>query len=37
MWMIDKDRCAQMTCGLQPSCSFATLLELAEWLQAVDL
>ena len=36
-WMIDKDRWAQMTYGPQPACSLKTLLELAEWLQAVDL
>ena len=37
VWMTDPQRCAQMTCGLQPTCSWITLLRLAEWLRTVDL
>jgi hypothetical protein len=36
-WMLDQDRCAQMTLGLQPACDLAALLTLAGWLQAQGL
>jgi hypothetical protein len=36
-WMLDQERCAQMTCGLQPTVDLAALLELADWLQAQGL
>ena len=36
-WMLDQERCAQMTCGLQPAVDLAALLELADWLQAQGL
>ena len=36
-WMLDQDRCAQMTCGLQPAVELDSLLELARWLRALDL
>jgi hypothetical protein len=36
-WMLDQERCAQMTCGLQPTVDLAALLELADWLQARGL
>ena len=36
-WMLDADRCTQMTCGLQPAVDLASLIELAEWLRALDL
>ena len=36
-WMLDQERCAQMTIGLQPVADMAALLRLAEWLQAQDL
>ena len=36
-WMLDQERCAQMTCGLQPTVDLAALLELANWLQAQGL
>ncbi len=36
-WMLDQERCAQMTIGLQPAVDMAALLRLAEWLQAQDL
>jgi hypothetical protein len=32
-WMVDADRCGQMTCGLQPAVGLPTLLELARWLK----
>jgi hypothetical protein len=35
-WMVDRDRCAQMTCGLQPAADLAALLELARWLEQVQ-
>jgi hypothetical protein len=33
-WMVDRDLCAQMTCGLQPAADLATLLELVRWLES---
>jgi hypothetical protein len=36
-WMLDQERCAQMTCGLQPAVDLATLVELADWLRAQHL
>jgi len=36
-WMLDQDRCGQMTCGLQPAADLAALLELADWLQTQGL
>jgi len=36
-WMLDQDRCAQMTYGLQPAADLAVLLELTDWLQAQGL
>ncbi len=36
-WMLDPDRCAQMTFGLQPTADVASLVELARWLRTVDL
>jgi len=36
-WMLDQDRCAEMTYGLQPAADMAALLELADWLQAQGL
>jgi hypothetical protein len=36
-WMLDEERCAQMTCGLQPAVDLATLLDLADWLRVQDL
>jgi len=36
-WMLDADRCAQMTCGLQPAVDLLSLMELADWLRALDL
>jgi hypothetical protein len=35
--MLDEQRCAQMTIGLQPVADLAALLRLADWLQAQDL
>jgi hypothetical protein len=35
--MLDQDRCAQMTIGLQPAGDLAALLTLADWLQAQGL
>jgi hypothetical protein len=35
-WMLDPDRCTQMTCGLQPTADLASLLDLAHWLRTVD-
>jgi hypothetical protein len=35
--MLDLERCAQMTYGLQPTVDLAALLELADWLQAQGL
>ena len=37
VWMTDAQRCAQMTCGLFPACDYAALLQLAQWLQTLDL
>jgi hypothetical protein len=36
-WMLDQERCAQMTIGLEPTVDLAALLRLADWLQAQDL
>jgi hypothetical protein len=36
-WMLDQDRCAQMTLGLQPACDLATLLKLTHWVRAQGL
>ena len=36
-WMLDADCCAQMTCGLQPTVDLSSLMELADWLRALDL
>jgi hypothetical protein len=36
-WMLDQERCALMTYGLQPATDLAALLELADWLQAQGL
>jgi hypothetical protein len=36
-WMLDQERCAQMTCGFQPAVDLAALLDLADWLQAQGL
>jgi hypothetical protein len=36
-WMLDADRCTQMTCGLQPAVDLSSLMELADLLQALDL
>jgi hypothetical protein len=36
-WMLDPDRCAQMTCGLQPTADLASLLDLIDWLRTVAL
>jgi hypothetical protein len=36
-WMLDEERCAQMTIGLEPTVDLAALLRLADWLQAQDL
>lgn len=32
-WMVDADRCAQMTCGLQPAADLPALLELLRGLE----
>jgi hypothetical protein len=36
-WMLDQERCAQMTFGLLPAVDLDTLLELADWLQTQGL
>ena len=36
-WMLDEERCAQMTIGLAPTVDLAALLKLADWLQSQDL
>jgi hypothetical protein len=36
-WMLDQERCAQMTCGLRPTVDLDALLELADLLQAQGL
>ena len=36
-WMLDADCCAQMTCGLQPTVDLSALLQLADFLRALDL
>ena len=36
-WMLDQERCAQMTCGLQPAVDLMTLLDLADWVHAQGL
>jgi hypothetical protein len=36
-WMLDADCCAQMTCGLQPTVDLSSLMEVADWLRALDL
>jgi hypothetical protein len=36
-WMLDEERCGQMTIGLEPTADLAALLRLADWLQALDL
>jgi hypothetical protein len=36
-WMLDEERCAQMTIGLEPAVDLAALLRLADWLQAQHL
>jgi hypothetical protein len=36
-WMLDQERCAQMTYGLQPAVDVATLVELADWLREQSL
>ena len=33
-WMIDRELCEQMTCGLQPAADLAALLELLRWLES---
>jgi hypothetical protein len=35
--MLDADCCAQMTCGLQPAVDLSSLMELADFLRALDL
>lgn len=36
-WMLDADRCAQLTCGPLPSADLASLIDLTNWLHAIDL
>jgi hypothetical protein len=36
-WMLDEERCAQMTIGLEPTVDLPALLRLVDWLQAQDL
>jgi hypothetical protein len=36
-WMLDPERCAQMTWGLQPVADLTALLELADWLRVQGL
>ena len=36
-WMLDADRCAQMTCGPMPAVDLASLVDLADWLQTLGL
>ena len=36
-WMLDEERCAQVTIGLEPTVDLAALLSLTDWLQAQDL
>ena len=36
-WMLDEERCGQMTCGFLPTVDLDTLLELADWLQGAGL
>jgi hypothetical protein len=36
-WMLDEERCAQMTIGLEPAVDLTALLRLADWLRAQDL
>lgn len=36
-WMLDADNCAQMTCGPTPAVDLASLIDLAGWMQALDL
>ena len=36
-WMLDEERCAEMTYGLLPTVDLDTLLELANWLQGLGL
>jgi hypothetical protein len=33
VWMVDRDLCAQMACGLLPTVDLPSLLELARWLR----
>jgi hypothetical protein len=35
--MLDEERCAQMTYGLQPAVDLTTLVELADWLREQSL
>jgi hypothetical protein len=37
VWMLDEERCAQMTFGLLPAVDLDTLLELADWLHGLGL
>jgi len=36
-WMLDADRCAGMSCGLQPAVDLSSLMELVDLLNALDL
>jgi hypothetical protein len=36
-WVLDQERCEQMTFGLQPAVDLATLVELADWLREQSL
>lgn len=36
-WMLDADRRARMSYGLQPAADQASLIELADWLRTLDL
>ena len=36
-WMLDEQRCAQMTIGREPTVDLSALLRLADWLQAQSL
>jgi len=36
-WMADPLRCGQMSCGIEPHCSLASLIRLVTLLQALEL
>ncbi len=32
VWMVEQDRCREMTCGLVPAANLAALIELLHWM-----